>query len=249
MTPMSTLVASAVTRVSQRTRAVVAWGVVMWAVALASCGAVALQMRPLGASLAAADLRAVAFADRAAFITGLAVVVITLVGLALLARWIHAAWEAAQALGVRHLPMTASRAAWGFVLPVVQLWTPWRAVDGITAALDLALSTTPPPRAATDAAGHYRANAAEPSLDAPRMHTVPFSVAWALWWIGQGASFAVTLSRSGLSTTAAVQKSLSLDAGAQLCLAFAALLLARVAASVGARLVALSERHAEEVSS
>ena len=227
-----------------RTRAVVAAFALVLAAALASAGAAFIQVRALrGATAMAIDLRAVEQADLLARAAGFAVVLTALLASLAWAGWAHRAFTLAAALELRALPMSAARAAWGFVLPVVQLWMPFLALAGLTRALDRERLPPAAPTAASDAESHYRDNAAAPQpADAP-LPPVPIGAAWALWWGGWGLSFVATFAHARAASVADVRTVLQIDLCSQLGLALAALLFTRVAVGLDARLRERSERH------
>jgi hypothetical protein len=244
---MSTPLAARVATFRQQARALSVWGAAMCGVALASGASAAYQMRFAGGrSLELVDLRAIVLADSFALFTGLAVALAALVGLALYARFTHVGYTLAAELGVRGLSMSASRAAWGFALPVVMLWRPWRALSDLTRGLEGALASPRAPRAAADASGHYRDNAAEASAQGPALPPAPLGQAWALWWTGQTLSLAITIARPQVYSLSTTRDLLTLDVASQLCVAGGALLLGRVAVGLAARVVALANRLAVE---
>lgn len=227
-----------------RTRAVAVGSALTGVVALASAGAALLQARALNApSVRAIDLHAVAVADRAAVASSVAVVAAALITLALWALWAHRAYALAASVGLSKLPMTAARAAWGFVLPVAQLWLPFSALSGLTQALDAARIPAAPPRAAsTESAGHYRDNAAEPTQKDAVLPGVPLGAAWALWWGAWALSYTATFAHARARSVADLRTSLWIDLCSQLALALGAWLLARVALGLHARLRERAER-------
>jgi hypothetical protein len=227
-----------------RTRTVVTAFALVLIAALASAGAALVQGRALrGASALAIDLHAVERADRLAQIAGFAVVLTSLLASLAWARWAHRAFTLAAALDLRALPMGATRAAWGFVLPVVQLWMPFQALAGLHRALDRERLPVEAPRAATDTSSHYRDNAAAPQpADAP-LPAVPVGAAWALWWGGWALSFVATFAHAQAVTVADVRPVLEIDLCSQLALAAAAVLFMRVAIGLHARLRERAERH------
>lgn len=230
---------------SRRRLAVFAWGMVMALASLASLAAALMQLFAIGSrGLALADIAVVARADRVALITNSVGLLVALTGLVVLARWIHASYEIASERGVAGLPMSASRAAWGFVLPVVQLWTPWRALTGLSRALDAALSVAPEPRAASDASGHYRDNAAEASPVRPSRSRAPINAAIGLWWFGQLTSFAVSYLRPHAMTETMLRRTIWIDLASQVSIVFAALLFIEVAMRLTARVAELAEKPA-----
>ncbi len=240
---MSTPLAARVATFRQQARALSVWGAALCGVALASGASAAYQTRFAGGrSLVLVDLRTLVIADSVALFTGIAVVLATVVGLALYARFTRLAYALAPELGVAGLSMSASRAAWGFALPVVMLWRPWRALSDLTRGLDAALATPRAPRAAADASGHYRDNAAEASEQTPSLPPAPLGQAWALWWAGQMLSLAITLARPAVYSLSTTRDLLTLDVASQLCVAAGALLLGRVAAALAARVAALANR-------
>jgi len=227
-----------------RTRAVVAAFALVLAAALASAGAAFIQVRALrGATALAIDLRAVERADLLARGAGFAVVLTALAASLAWARWAQRAFTLAASLELRALPMSAGRAAWGFVLPVVQLWIPFQALAGLTRALDRERLPVAAPRAAADASSHYRDNAAAPQPADAALPPVPIGAAWALWWGGWGLSFVATFAHARAVSVADVRTVLQIDLCSQLGLAVAALLFTRVAIGLDARLRERAERH------
>lgn len=242
---MNTSPGTPLAALSRHRRAVIAWGFFMHLAALASLAAAFMQSHALGhRGLALADLALVSRADRVALISGSIALALALVGLVVLARWIRTSYELASARGLTGLPMSASRAAWGFVLPVVQLWTPWRALTGLSRALDAALSVAPEPRAASDASGHYRDNAAEAAPVRERRSRAPITAAIALWWLGQLMSFAVSYLRPHAMTEALLRRTIWIDCASQLSIALSALLFIDVVARLSARVGELAEQRA-----
>lgn len=227
--------------VQQRARSVTRWAVVAHLVGLASIAAVAFQLRAVrGRPLSRADWHAVYLADTAAFVTGHAVVLLSLVGLVLLARWTRTTYETLGAMKVDGLPYTPSRAAWSFAYPVVQPWTSWRALSGLERVLAAALTSSQTPRAASDASGHYRDNAAEPTFEARDVPRTPVALAWTLWAIGQSVSVLITLLRPQAQTTRALVKHLWVDGLSQLAIAVSALLLMETVSTMTRHVAALS---------
>lgn len=226
-----------------RTRAVVVAFALVGVAALASAGAALLQVRALrGPTAAAIDLRAVERADLLARAAGVAIVLASLVGSVAWARWAHRAFTLAASLELRGLPMSAARAAWGFLLPVAQLWVPFQALAGLGRALDRERLPLEAPRAAAEAASHYRDNAAAPRPPDAALPPVPIGAAWAFWWGGWALSFVATSAHGRAASVADMRSVLQLDLTSQLGLALAALFFARAAAGLQARLRERAER-------
>ncbi len=246
---MSAPLASQFEEVPRRTRAVAVWAVALHLSALAAIAAAGFQMRAVkGRPLPLVDQRAVYVADIAAFVSGHLVLLLSLAGLLFLARWTRAAYESATALGAQGLTMTASRAAWSYALPVVQPILSWRALSVLDRALVATHATRSTPRAASDASGHYRDNAAEPLLDAQRVPSPPIARAWALWALGQAGSVAVSVTRYEAVTTRALVRSLWFDAASLLAIALSSLLLYEVVSTITARIRDIHDLRREEVS-
>lgn len=227
-----------------RTRVVLVAFALVGAAALASVGAALLQVRSLrGLTAAAIDLRAVERADLLARAAGVAIVLTSLLGSVAWARWAHRAFTLASSLELRGLPMSAARAGWGFLLPVAQLWVPFLALAGLGRALDRERLPLEAPRAAAEAASHYRDNAAAPLAPDVALPPVPIGAAWALWWGGWALSFVATSAHARAVSVADVRAALQIDLSSQLGLAAAALLFARVAVGLQARLRERAERH------
>lgn len=221
----------------RRTRAVVLCGSAACALALASAAAVMAQVRATRApTMLAVDLAAVERADRLAVGTGIALTAATLLGLALWALWAREAWRLADSLGVRSLTRSARSAAWSFVLPVVQFWRPFLALAELARALDHQRPPPSGPRAAADASGHYRENAAEPAASDRPLPPVPVGAWWAFWVAGWALSYVAGFARSRVATPSDLRTSLWIDLTSQLFLALAAFFAARVAVALKARL-------------
>lgn len=241
--------ASQLEQVQRRTRAVAVWAVALHLSALAAIAAAGFQMRAVkGRPLPLVDPRAVYVADIAAFVSGHLVLLLSLAGLVFLARWTRVAYDSAAALGAQGLTMSASRAAWSYALPVAQPLLSWRALRGLDRALLATHASRSTPRAASDASGHYRDNAAEPTRDAQRVPSPPIAKAWALWALGQAGSVAVSVTRHEAVTTRALVRSLWLDAASLLAIAVSTLLLYEVISTIGARIQDIHDLRREEVS-
>ncbi|MFO0609774.1 MAG: DUF4328 domain-containing protein [Polyangiales bacterium] len=226
-----------------RTRAVVAAFALVGASALASASAAFLQVRALrGVSAHAIDLAAVERADLVARAAGVAVVASSLAGLVAWALWARRAFDLAGALGLRGLPMSAARAAWGFVLPLAQLWVPLQALAGLGRALDRERIPAEAPRAASETSSHYRDNAQAPRPPDVALPPSPVGAAWAFWWGGWALSFVATFAHGRAASVADMRAVLQIDLTSQLGLALAALFFARVAVALHARLRERAER-------
>ncbi|MFO0649378.1 MAG: DUF4328 domain-containing protein [Polyangiales bacterium] len=246
---MTSPLASQLDQVPRRTRAVAVWAVALHLSALAALAAAGFQMRAVkGRPLPLADQRAVYVADIACFVSGHLVLFLSLAGLVFLSRWTRAAYASAAALGAQGLTMSASRAAWSYALPVVQPFLSWRALSALDRALLATHASRSTPRAASDASGHYRDNAAEPRLDAQRIPSPPIAKAWALWALGQAGSVAVSVTRHEAVTTRALVRSLWFDAASLLAIAVSTLLLYEVISTISARIQDIHDLRREEAS-
>ncbi len=246
---MSAPLASQFEEVPRRTRAVAVWAVALHLSALAAIAAAGFQMRAVkGRPLPLADQRAVYVADIACFVSGHLVLFLSLAGLVLLARWTRVVYESATELGAQGLTMSASRAAWSYAVPVLQPILSWRALSVLDRALVATHATRSTPRAASDASGHYRDNAAEPTLDARRIPSPPIAKAWALWALGQAGSVVVSVTRHEAITTRALVRSLWFDAASLLAIAVSTLLLYEVVSTITARIRDLDALRSEEES-
>lgn len=225
---------------SPPTRAVVAWACVTALTALASTAAVVAQVRVLRRDVP--TLAEALRADRFVLQTGGALSATVAVSALLLAWWTHRAFRRAESLKTPGLAVSAARAAWEVVLPVVQVWRPLVALRGLGHALDRAIVERDEPRAdASDTSAHYRESAAAKSAPS-RMPRVALGGPWALWWLGHALSYTAAWMRARAATSAGLLPGLYLDLASQLALGVATLFVARSVWALHVRLDALAAR-------
>jgi hypothetical protein len=225
---------------SPPTRAVVAWAFVTALAAFASTAAVVAQARVLRSSAPA--LSDALRADHLALRTGSVFSAAVAVSALLLAWWTYRAFRRAESLKTPGLAVSAARAAWEVVLPVVQVWRPFVALGGLGRALEHAIVERAEPRAdASDTSAHYRESAAAKNTPS-RMPRVVLGGPWALWWAGHGLSYTAAWMRARAATPAGLLPGLYLDLASQLALGVAALFVARSVWALHVRLDALAAR-------
>jgi hypothetical protein len=228
---------------SRRTRDLVATS--RWTALLAGLSALATvgQTRVIHrASFAAIDLFAVRAVDWLALFTGAALVLASLVGLVRWALWTRDAFALGASLGLRSLRTRGTSAAWSFVIPLVQLWRPFLALVELTRALDRERIPAAAPVASQEATEHYRQNAVGAVVDDRPLPSVPIGAWWALWLGGWALTRVAAFTHDGARTLVDLRTSLTIDLFAALALAAAALLAARVALGLDARLHERAER-------
>jgi hypothetical protein len=225
---------------SRRTRDLVATS--RWTALLAGLSALATvgQTRVIHrASVTAVDpmlLPAVRMADWLALFTGAALVLASIVGVIRWALWTRDAFALGSSLGLRSLRTRGASAAWSFVIPLVQLWRPFLVLVELTRALDRERIPAGAPVASQEATEHYRQNAVGAAVDDRPLPSVPIGAWWALWLGGWALTRVAAFTHDGARTLVDLRTSLTIDLFAALALAAAALLAARVAVGLDARL-------------